>query len=99
MQFYRARSCGSVVAIKVIVEKTLDLCRFGKATQAKHAYGPVTPTSRFCSSFVFNAFGDVARRLWNGIRFLDWQSGRRETALLSSRSLFHMRLTSLTKRP
>lgn len=41
---------------------------------AKNAYGPVTPTSRFCSSFVFNAFGDVGRRLWNEIRFLDWQT-------------------------
>ncbi len=35
MQFYRARSCGSVVAIEVIVEKTLDLCRFGKATPSE----------------------------------------------------------------
>lgn len=74
MQFYRARSCGSVVAIEVIVEKLWTCAALEKLPQAKHAYGPVTPTSRFCSLFVFNAFGDVARRLWNGIRFFDWQS-------------------------
>jgi hypothetical protein len=77
MQFYRERSWGSVVDFEVIVEKLWTCAAFEKLPQAKHAYGPVTPTSRFCSSFVFNAFGDVARWLWNEIRFLDWPSAHR----------------------